>query len=505
MEMNSAAGHNSTPVSVFSRFSSKSESAHPSMSQQNNGSELQRSRSQTEGEIGAFASTSLDGTVNSTEPTDASRRQKQRLYELFALIEKEMDALHVENFALRTQLEAQSEEKPAFDPETPISKNFVVQTVQNELEQKMGGTGSAKKTSQSRQQRWKSAFKNPSSKLTLKAFNGHSDGVWHLSTAQVGSATYIVASASADQTAKVWFAEQGTHPVVSYSGHKGSVNSVAIRPESNRVFSAIYAKHLTLLTCGGDRAAHIWSINLEELLEQRREKENDEAVQHIHQPLARLNGHSDVVAAGDWLFGGEQIITASWDRTANLFDAETGKTIKVLSGHDRELTSCSAHPTQKLVATASRDFTFRLWDFRDPIHSVAVFQGHNASVTSVVFSALHHIVSGSDDRTVKVWDLRNMRSPISAIRLDSAANRISICTYKNLLAIPQDNRNISVYDLNGNKQARISRSTRKSHHRSVSACAWLSDHPLNNLITCGFDKQIIGWRVHLSQSAGMRT
>ncbi|KAL3078273.1 hypothetical protein niasHS_012160 [Heterodera schachtii] len=499
--MSSSAGNLSTPLSVFS--------AKSALSQLNSG---MRSQCQTDGPI-RVSSVSSDGIANVTEPMD-SQRHKRRLYELFALIEKEMDALFMENCALRAQLGVQSEEKPAFDPpETPTSKNVAsVQTVEFESEQKPSGTSSIKKnSSQSKQQRWKSAFKNPSSKLTLKvganfpeskhkvvqSFKGHSDGVWHISTAQVGNSTHVIASASADQTSKIWFADHGSHPLVSYSGHKGSINSVAIRPETSRVFSSIYGKHLTLLTCGGDRSAHIWNVNLDELLERRKDKENEEPTQQISHPITLLDGHSDVIMAGEWLIGGDQIITASWDRTANLFDAESGKIIKCLSGHDRELTSCSAHPSQKLVATASKDFTFRLWDFRDPIHSVAVFQGHNDFVTSVAFSALHHIVSGSDDRTVKVWDLRNMRSPISAIRLNSAANRISICNNKNLIAIPQDNRNISVFDLNGNKQTRIPRSAGKFHHRLVNACAWISDHPLNNLITCGFEKQIIGWRVHL--------
>jgi hypothetical protein len=35
---------------------------------------------------------------------------------------------------------------------------------------------------------------------------------------------------------------------------------------------------------------------------------------------------------GNWLFGGEKIITVSWDRTANLYDAESGKVLKTLSG-----------------------------------------------------------------------------------------------------------------------------------------------------------------------------
>lgn len=369
-----------------------------------------------------------------------------------------------------------------------------------------------------RQQKWKSAFKNPSGKLALKVgvpesknryvqnFKGHTDGVWHVCTAKIGSFN-VLASASADQTAKIWMVENGSQPLVNYSAHNGSVNSVAIRSEGARnTYSECHVySQPTFLTCSGDRSSHIWRVNFDKISEihqNENESQNDElpSLQQLHQPLIKLTGHSDVVIDGDWLFGGDEIITVSWDRTANLFAAETGKILRTLSGHDRELTRCSVHPSQKLLATASRDFTFRLWDFREPIHSVAVFQGHNDSVTSVVFSHLHHIVSGSDDKTVKVWDLRNMRSPISAIRLNIAVNRISICNAKSLLAIPLDNRNIYIYDMNGSRMTRIPRNSGKCHHRLVSACTWLSDNPLNNLITCGFDKQIIGWRVYLPSS-----
>lgn len=48
-----------------------------------------------------------------------------------------------------------------------------------------------------------------------------------------------------------------------------------------------------------------------------------------------------------------------------------------LTGHDRELTYCAAHPTMRLVVTSSSDSTFRLWDFRDQIPAVSVFQGHS--------------------------------------------------------------------------------------------------------------------------------
>ena len=99
-----------------------------------------------------------------------------------------------------------------------------------------------------------------------------------------------------------------------------------------------------------------------------------------------------------------------------------------LAGHDDELTHTAAHPTQRLVVTSSKDSTFRLWDFRESIHSVSVFQGHQDTVTSAVFSHQEEekIISGSDDRSVRIWDLRNMRSPVATIQSDSAINRLSV-------------------------------------------------------------------------------
>jgi WD40 repeat protein len=48
------------------------------------------------------------------------------------------------------------------------------------------------------------------------------------------------------------------------------------------------------------------------------------------------------------------------------------------------------------------DLFFRLWDFREAMRSVAIFQGHNASVNAVVFNSTNQLISSSDDRTIKV-------------------------------------------------------------------------------------------------------
>lgn len=45
-----------------------------------------------------------------------------------------------------------------------------------------------------------------------------------------------------------------------------------------------------------------------------------------------MTGHANAVMAVEWFSGGEQLITASWDRTANIYDAERGEIVNTLSG-----------------------------------------------------------------------------------------------------------------------------------------------------------------------------
>ena len=329
-----------------------------------------------------------------------------------------------------------------------------------------------------------------------RSFQGHSDGVWHLHTARLASDKALLASASADQTARIWSLESGLS-LALYAGHKGSVNSVAFCPNQSAL-----PEHLLLLTASGDQSAHIWKAPVEgrsgpvpERLPSSEEEldaagSDDEAAEEdgaavLRTPLLQLTGHTGVVIAASWLHAGDKLITASWDRTAHVYDAERGEVLHILSGHDQELTHCAGSASEALVATASRDTTFRLWDFREAIGSVAVFQGHSDAVNAVAFAADHRLVSASDDRCVKVWDLRNMRAPEAAVRLDSPVNRLAV-SRSGLIAIPHDNRHVRLYTLSCLRVARLPR----SHRRMVCAAAWLD----SALFTAGFDKQIFAWK-----------
>jgi predicted NACHT family NTPase len=62
---------------------------------------------------------------------------------------------------------------------------------------------------------------------------------------------------------------------------------------------------------------------------------------------------------------GGRVATASYDRTARLWDAASGKQLAVLKGHTDSVRSIAFSPDGSRLATASHDGTARLWIARE--------------------------------------------------------------------------------------------------------------------------------------------
>ena len=442
---------------------------------------------------------------------------RNKLHKLFCLIEKEFECLYLENVALQERLDRESI-GPLILPERGGEEREVTD---GGTSARSGGSGASTASkvfsSSGRLKSHTNKLKYQTNKIMsglktsgglggfcvtvnpVKRYSEHRDGVWEVAASRLGLP--VLATASADQTARVWGQHSGTC-LLQYQGHSGSVNSVRFHP----------SKELALTT-SGDGTAHIWqcAVNLHnesssgrvasseeelEFIEEQYEETN--CVPTLRTPLQSLAGNAGVLISGDWVAGGDQVVTGGWDRLASVWDPTTGQCLQQLAGHDDELTYCACHGSHRLTVTASKDSTFRLWDFRETIHAVSVFQGHQESVSSVVFvPSTDLLVSGSDDRTVKVWDLRNMRTAVATVQSDSAVNKLSVSS--NMIAVPGDNRNVRIFDLAGNRLARLARSS--GHSRMVTATVWSSDSSQRpNLFTSGFDRQVIGWAVEARES-----
>jgi WD40 repeat protein len=88
-----------------------------------------------------------------------------------------------------------------------------------------------------------------------------------------------------------------------------------------------------------------------------------------------LKGHVARVSSAVFSGDGKWVVTASTDKTARIWDAESGKEIAVLKGHDGSVYGSAFSGDGKRVVTASTDKTARIWDAENG-KEIAVLKGH---------------------------------------------------------------------------------------------------------------------------------
>lgn len=119
---------------------------------------------------------------------------------------------------------------------------------------------------------------------------------------------------------------------------------------------------------------------------------------------AVLRGHAARIESAQFSPNGQRIITASWDKTARVWDATTGQALAVLRGHEGPVISAQFSPDGQRIATASADRTARVWDAATGRELMAL-RGHLDRVNSVQFSPDgQQIVTASWDGTARVWN-----------------------------------------------------------------------------------------------------
>ena len=204
----------------------------------------------------------------------------------------------------------------------------------------------------------------------LRPLTGHRDFVW--SVAWNPDGTRLV-TGSEDHTAKVWDAASGRE-LLTLTGHSDSVQGVGWSPDGKRV-----------ATASRDNTAKIWDAESGKL-------------------LMTLTGHTDYVWSVAWNIDGSRLATASWDGTAKVWDTATGKSLLTLSGVNARLFSVGWSQDGRRLATASEEHLARVWD-ADSGKELLTLTAHKGFVLSAAWSPDGtRIATGSVDGEVKLWD-----------------------------------------------------------------------------------------------------
>lgn len=124
--------------------------------------------------------------------------------------------------------------------------------------------------------------------------------------------------------------------------------------------------------------------------------------------VKELRGHTDGIMCLKFSetlnhFPSSVVITGSYDRTARVWDLETGRELRVLRGHTRGV-RCLQFDDIKLI-TGSMDRTLKIWNWRTGA-LYRTLEGHTAGIVCLHFND-DMLASGSADSEIKVWNFRS--------------------------------------------------------------------------------------------------
>jgi eukaryotic-like serine/threonine-protein kinase len=126
--------------------------------------------------------------------------------------------------------------------------------------------------------------------------------------------------------------------------------------------------------------------------------------------LMTLEGHTDWLTAVAYSPDGGRLASASHDRTARIWDAETGEQLAVLDQHTDTVDSVAFSPDGRRAATGSSDGTVIVWDAGSG-QALRTLAGHAGAVTAVAYTSTgRYIATGSADATLRIWDAHSGQS-----------------------------------------------------------------------------------------------
>jgi WD40 repeat protein len=225
-----------------------------------------------------------------------------------------------------------------------------------------------------------------------------------------------------------------------------------------------------IATASGDRTARIWDA----------ETGSEHAV---------LHGHHDWIEGVAWSLDSKRVATASYDGTARIWEAETGSELAALRGHEGWVWDVAWSPDGRRIATASGDRTARVWD-TETATELATLHGHEHGVRGVAWSPDgQRIATASDDRTARVWDTETTTELVTLHGHERGVSGVAWSPDGQRIATASGDRTARVWEVETGTELAVLR----GHTNWVQGVVWAPDS--QRIATTSGDRTARVWEV----------